>query len=75
MNEPRRKALRKIQYELEDISQRLQDLIDEEQEAFDNMPESIQGSERGEAMDEAISNLEYIRYNVDEVSSSIADML
>lgn len=36
----------------------IEEVIDEEQEAFDNMPESFQEGERGEKMQEAIENLD-----------------
>ena len=36
----------------------LEEIRDEEQEAFDNMPEGFQNGERGELAQEAINNLE-----------------
>jgi hypothetical protein len=41
MNKDRRERLQTL-YDL------LEEIIDEEQNAFDNMPETLQGSERGE---------------------------
>jgi len=43
---------------LSEFTERAQEILDEEQEAFDALPESIQDGERGQAMQEAISNLE-----------------
>lgn len=43
---------------LQNIMSKLTDIITEEQDAYDNMPESLQESERGEAMSEAIDHLE-----------------
>lgn len=40
-----------------DVSE-LESILEEEQEAFDNMPESIQNSDRGEQSQEAINNME-----------------
>ena len=47
---------------------------DEEQEAFDGMPENLQGSERGQqmeeyiyTMEEAVDNLLDIESNLDEI--------
>jgi hypothetical protein len=51
MNESRRKRLR-VAHEL------ITEVREEEQEAFDNSPEGLQGSARGQAMEEAISNLD-----------------
>lgn len=36
----------------------METIRDEEQEAFDNLPESIQCSERGETMEDYISTME-----------------
>lgn len=57
MNNKRRKEISKISSILEDAKSRLSTVIDEEQEAFDNMPESLQGSERGCDSEEAIDCL------------------
>ena len=58
MNNKRRKEISKIVSTLEDVRDRLSEVVDEEQCAFDNMPESIQYSERGYNMQEAIDNLD-----------------
>ena len=48
----------------------LEEVRDEEQDAFDNLPEGLQYSERGEMMEEAVDNLdEAIDYLVDVLSS------
>ena len=64
MNKDRRKAIGDIYDKLIDIQSDLEYIRDEEQEAFDNLPESIQYSERGERMEEYISNLEEALDNV-----------
>lgn len=53
MNADRRKRIAKAQAILETVR-------DEEQEALDNLPESLQGGERGEAMQNALDALEEI---------------
>lgn len=58
MNAKRRKELEKVIELIEDAKNKLEALKDEEQEAFDNMPESLQYSEKGERMEEIISNLD-----------------
>ena len=50
MNKAQKKKLDKIWSILEEV-------IEQEQEAFDNTPESIQLSEKGEAMEENIDTL------------------
>lgn len=58
MNNDRRKRLQKIVDQLAELGEQIEDILADEQEAFDNMPESLQTSERGMAAEEAISNLE-----------------
>jgi len=54
MNNKRRKEIQKVIKGLENV---VSQILDEEQEAFDNMPESLQYSERGDASQEAQDNL------------------
>lgn len=58
MNNARRERIRSIISKLEDIQTEIEELTGEEQDAFDNMPEGLQSSERGDVAQEAISNLE-----------------
>lgn len=58
MNNDRRARINKIISALQDLNEEISAIRDEEQEAFDNMPEGLQSSERGEQSQEAISNLE-----------------
>lgn len=51
---------------IEEIKEDLQGVLDEEEEAYDNLPESIQGSERGEQMQEYIEALEEAIDSLDE---------
>ncbi|MNR68597.1 hypothetical protein D3C85_1932520 [compost metagenome] len=53
----------------------LEAIRDEEQDAFDNMPEGLQQSERGEAseeairlIDDALESIETATENIDEVA-------
>ena len=58
MNKARRKSLEEIAVKLADIMDELDSLTAEEQEAYDNMPESLQDSEKCALMQEAIENME-----------------
>lgn len=71
MNQSRRNQLRDIQQQLQDIYERLDILCNEEQEAYDNMPESIQDSARGDAAQNAIDTLESVRDQVQEAADKI----
>ena len=57
MNRERRKNLRGIADQLEELKASLEELQSEEEEYRDNIPENMQGSERYEAAEEAISNI------------------
>lgn len=69
MNKDRRERIRKLIAELENINSEISDILSEEQDAFDNMPESLQEGERGDKAQEAISNLEAA--SLDDVISSL----
>ena len=71
MNKQRRKAIGDIYDKLIDIQSDLECIRDEEQEAFDNLPESIQYSERGERMEEYISSLEEALDYIDYAAESL----
>lgn len=58
MNKDRRTRIAALRAELDSIKERLETLRDEEQEAFDAMPEGLQGGERGEKSQAAIDALE-----------------
>ena len=59
MNKARRKELDRIHSAILELYESLENVMSEEEEARDNIPESLQESERYEAMEEAISNMEY----------------
>lgn len=66
MNKQRRNTLEKLILKLEDIRELFQEvkddiesIKDEEQEAMDNIPESLQETDRYYNMDENVSDLDY----------------
>lgn len=67
MNKARRKELSKIIELLQEAQERLEAVKEEEQEAFDNVPESLQHSERGETMEEYIYRMEEMLEALDTV--------
>lgn len=75
MNKQRRKF---ISSSLEYLGKAL-DIIetakDEEQEAYDNLPESLQYSERGEAMEEILFVLEDIFDSIQTVQDQINEIV
>ena len=74
MNAQGRKEIAKYIASLEEIKDKLDSMMDEEQDKFDNMPEGLQESERGEAMQEAIKQLETACDNLDEVISALEEI-
>jgi len=57
MNKARRKLLAELSDRLEEIQEQLAQIQDAEQDYFDNMPEAIQGGEKGDAVQCAIDLL------------------
>lgn len=55
MNKSRRKQIKEAIIKIENL---VQDILNEEQEAFDNMPEGLQYSENGMISEDAQENLE-----------------
>ena len=64
MNKARRKEISRAIELMDQVYEILESVVDEEQEAFDNLPESIQGSERGETMEQYIATLEEVLENL-----------
>lgn len=74
MNRDRRKALKvilgqmeELTSKIEEVKEALQGVIDEEEEALGNLPENIQESERGEQMQEYIDAMEEVMEALDEL--------
>ena len=75
MNAQRRKMLGKVSDLISEARTLLEDIRDEEQEAFDNMPESLQASERGEAMEDAISTMDDIISSLEDAESELEELV
>lgn len=71
MNKARRKKLGEIIDQLENLREDLDAVASEEREAYDNLPESLQESDRGCAMEEAADELEDICSELDELRQRI----
>lgn len=65
MNKARRKKLGEIIDQLEYLREDLDAVASEEREAYDNLPESLQESDRGCAMEEAADELDEISVELD----------
>ena len=58
MNKERRKSIERIVDKLNEIQADLTSIRGDEEEAYDNLPEGIQSSERGDSMQEAIDAMD-----------------
>ena len=67
MNNARRKKLAGIVSSLESAQELLEELRDEEQDYLDNMPESLQSSDKYSIGEEAIENMESAIDSINEV--------
>lgn len=75
MNKARRNAIEKVIAILTDQKEELEALRDEEQEAYDNLPEGIQYSERGEAMEENINDMDTSVDELDYMIDRLQEMI
>lgn len=74
MNKDRRNRLSEIREQLSTLSEAIQEICAEEQAAFDNLPESFQGGERGDAMQTAIDSMEAAASGVEDAISELQNV-
>lgn len=74
MNATRLKMIDDCLTSIQEAHDNLAEVLEEEEEAYDNLPESMQFGERGEIMEEAISNLEEAVSTLDEVISNLEEV-
>ena len=70
MNATQRKELANLAAQIDTIKEQLESIRDAEQEKYDNMPEGLQESERGEKFQEGIDTLDEIISNLEEAAES-----
>lgn len=73
MNRDRRRAIMDIIDRTNALKEAIDAILTDEQEAFDNLPESLQESERGQAMQEAIDALESAVQACEELDEYLTD--
>lgn len=74
MNADRRKRLTAIQSQLESLHADVLQIHEEEQEAKDNMPESMQAGEKGDLADAAIDGLQEVMDSIDDAVNKITEV-
>lgn len=67
MNNERRKVINKMIDKLDEVRSELDSCMDLEQEEYDNMPEGLQESERGDRMQENVDNLYGVIDSIDDL--------
>lgn len=75
MNKTRRKQLSEAVSKLEEAMQIVDDMRSEEEDAYLNMPESLQESERGQQMDEYINSMDEASGSIDEAISVLQEII
>lgn len=68
MNKQRRREISKVMQALDEIHTSISDIWGEEEESYDNLPDSIRYSERGDAHENAIDALQSAMGSIEEAS-------
>jgi predicted nucleic acid-binding Zn-ribbon protein len=71
MNDNRRARIQKLRDQIEDLKEQIDYLQTEEQDAFDNMPEGLQGSDKGQAIETAADHLSDAVSSMEDVITSL----
>lgn len=58
MNKDRRKEVKSIYAALQEVKEHLEDVLEEEQDSYDNIPENLQDTQAAYDSGEAIDNLD-----------------
>ena len=75
MNKQRRKQIQDNINALESIKSRLEDILADEEDYFENIPENLQSSMRAETSEEAIDVLTEAIDAIEECMDQLADLI
>lgn len=76
MNRARRKELERAVELLQQAQEIIGSVRDDEQEAYDNLPEGIQYSERGEQMSEYVDTLDNAAdYDIEDIITNLNEII
>lgn len=75
MNKERRKILQQVIEKLEDINSELGNLSDEEKEAYENIPENLNNTDRANNMYEVAEILDNERGNIEDVIDNLQEII
>lgn len=75
MNKARRKRIQELKDKLLDLLTEIEGIKDDEQEAYDSLPESLQDGEKGSKMSEAVDNLDSAYSSLEEVGEYLEEAM
>lgn len=75
MNNNRRKELKKAIDLLSEARFIIEQIAEEERDAFDNLPEGLQIVPRFEAMEDFANRLDDVAYSIEEAESEVEDVI
>ena len=73
MNNKRRAVIDRAIAHLQAAQELVSDVLDEEQEALDNIPENLEGTDRYEKIENAVDSLEETSESIDSALSALDD--
>lgn len=71
MNKNRRERLNEIIDQIDTLRNDLEDILSEERDAYEKLPENFQLSEKGEEIEVVINNMEAASSNLDKATCEI----
>lgn len=66
--------MRNLAVKFSDLLSLVEDIKDEECDAYDNLPEGLQNGEKGQAMQSAIDNLDSIVSQIEEIVDTLENV-
>ena len=75
MNKERRNRLKEVKEKIAEILCTIEEVRDEEEAAYDNLPESLQNGERGELMYNNVDTLQEIYENLESLPNDIDELI
>lgn len=74
MNKKRRSEIKMLVRDFGYLKERLEKVLYDEEDAFDNMPENLQGSDRGSESESAIDMLNESNDRLEEIIELLGDI-
>lgn len=75
MNKVRRKRIEECYNSITEQLEALRGIMEEEQEAYDNLPESIQNGAKGDDMQECIDKMDQAISDIESGTQSLEDFI